>query len=205
MASSWLQIHHRTELLLHQKFLEIAFGANLDFVANVSLDGIILPEEAADASRIQALYEAFFLRDSRENHARAYRVWTLMMNQAFPELLGMDVARLLTYLSIVTWRWRRSSHRRSFQFIEYFCGEGNLSKALLRINRRGIPFDIRLNPAHNFLTPGGIRLAILSLMMTAENALIWFGTPCSSWSIICMVWSRRYEENFFSEMKAMSL
>ena len=205
MASSWLQIHHRTDLLLHQKFLEIAFGATLDFVANVSLDGIILPEEATDASRIQALYEAFFLRDSRENHARAYRVWTLMMNQAFPELLGMDVARSLTYLSIVTWRWRRSSHRRCFQFIEYFCGEGNLSKALLRINRRGIPFDIRLNPAHNFLTPGGIRLAILSLMMTAENALIWFGTPCSSWSIICMVWSRRYEENFFSEMKAMSL
>ena len=60
MASSWLQIHHRTELLLHQKFLEIAFGANLDLFANVSLDGIILPEEAADASRINALYQAFF-------------------------------------------------------------------------------------------------------------------------------------------------
>ena len=57
--------------MLHQKFLEIAFGANLDFVANVSLDGFILPGEAADASRIRALHEAFFLRDSRENHARA--------------------------------------------------------------------------------------------------------------------------------------
>ena len=34
-------------------------------------------------------------------------------------------------------------------------------------------------------------------MMTTENALIWFGTPCSSWSIICLVWSRRYEENCF--------
>ena len=197
MASSWLQIHHRTELLLHQKFLEIAFGANLDLFANVSLDGIILPEEAADASRINALYQAFFLRDLRENHGRADRVWRLMMNEAFPELIGMDLVRSLTYLTLVTWRWRRSSHRRCFQFIEYFCGEGNLSKALLRINRRGIPFDIRLNPDHNFLTPSGIRLAILSLMMTAENALIWFGTPCSSWSIICLVWSRRYEENFF--------
>ena len=204
MASSWLQIHHRTELLLHQKFLEIAFGANLDLFANVSLDGIILPEEAADASRINALYQAFFLRDLRENHGRADRVWRLMMNEAFPELIGMDLVRSLTYLTLVTWRWRRSS-RRCFQFIEYFCGEGNLSKALLRINRRGIPFDIRLNPDHNFLTPSGIRLAILSLMMTAENALIWFGTPCSSWSIICLVWSRRYEENFSLEMKAMSL
>ena len=65
-----------------------------------------------------------------------------MMNETFPELLGMDAARSLTYLSILTWRWRRTSHRRSFQFIEYFCREGNLSKALLRINRCGIPFDI---------------------------------------------------------------
>lgn len=196
--TSWLQIQHRTELLLHQKFLEITFGANLDLFAHVSFDGIILPEEAADASRIHSLYEVFFQRDLQENHGRACRVWTSMINDAFPELQGMDVVRSLTYLSIVTWRWRRSSsRRRSLQFIEYFCGEGNLSKALLRINERGIPFDIRLNPLHNFLTPSGIRLAILSLMTTSENALIWFGTPCSSWSIICLVWSRRYEENFF--------
>ena len=34
-------------------------------------------------------------------------------------------------------------------------------------------------------------------MMTTENALIWFRTRCSSWSIICLVWSPRYEENLF--------
>ena len=195
MPSSWLQIYHRTELLLHQKFLEIAFGADWNLFQNLRLDGSILPEEASDASRIQALYDTFFLRDLNENHGRASRVWTSMMYEAFPELQGMDIARLLTYLTIVTWRWRRSG-RASFQFIEYFCGEGNLSKALLRINRRGLPLDIRLNPAHNFLLAGGIRFAVLALM-TTQNALIWFGTPCSSWSIICMVWSRRYEENFF--------
>lgn len=50
---------------------------------------------------------------------------------------------------------------------------------------------------HNFLPSNGIRFAALAVMMTTENALIWFGTPCSSWSIICLVWSRRYEEDFF--------
>ena len=196
MPSSWLQIYHRTELLLHQNFLEICFGATLDLFANVLLDGAILPEEASDASRIQSLYDAFFFRDLHENNGRACRVWTLMMNEAFPELQTMNLTRLLTYLSVVTWRWRRSG-RLCFQFIEYFCGEGNLSKALLRSNRRGLPLDIRLNPAHNFLTARGIRFAVLALMMTTQNALIWFGTPCSSWSVICMVWSRRYEENCF--------
>ena len=68
MPSSWLQIYHRTELLLHQKFLEIAFGAKLDLFENISLDGTILPEEVSDASRMQALYEAFFpTRFTRES------------------------------------------------------------------------------------------------------------------------------------------
>ena len=192
---SWLQRFHQTELLLHQKFLEIAFGATLDFFRDVVLDGTILPEEIRDAARMQRMFHSFFIRDEQENYGRACRVWTLMMHEAFPELVSMNITRLLTYLSVVGLRWRRS--RRCFQFVEFFCGEGNLSKALLRINRRGLPLDIRLNRAHNFLTSIGIRFAILAVMMTTENALIWFGTPCSSWSIICMVWSRRYEENFF--------
>lgn len=194
--SSWLQIYHRTELLLHQKFLEIASGATLDLFNDIFFDGMILPDEVRDAARIQAMFHIFFVRDEHENNGRACRVWTSMLHAAFPELVSMNVIRLLTYLTVVTWRWRRSE-RRCFQFIEFFCGEGNLSKAMMRKNRRGLPLDIRLNLAHNFLTSNGIRFAVLALMTSAENALIWFGTPCSSWSIVCMVWSRRYEENFF--------
>ena len=193
---SWLQIYHRTELLLHQKFLEIASGATLDLFNDIFFDGMILPDEVRDAARIQAMFHIFFVRDEHENNGRACRVWTSMLHAAFPELVSMNVIRLLTYLTVVTWRWRRSE-RRCFQFIEFFCGEGNLSKAMMRKNRRGLPLDIRLNLAHNFLTSNGIRFAVLALMTSAENALIWFGTPCSSWSIVCMVWSRRYEENFF--------
>jgi len=62
--------------------LEITFGATLDLFANVLLDGAILPEEASDASRSQSLYDAFFFRDLHENNGRAYRVWTLMMNES---------------------------------------------------------------------------------------------------------------------------
>ena len=85
----------------------------------------------------------FFVRDEHENNGRACRVWTSMLHAAFPELVSMNVIRLLTYLTVVTWRWRRSE-RRCFQFIEFFCGEGNLSKAMMRKNRRGLPLDIRL-------------------------------------------------------------
>ncbi len=195
MPSSWLQVYHRTELLLHQKFWEIAYGANLDFFNDVLLDGTILPEEVRDAARMQRTFHEFFCQDERENNGRAYQVWTSMLHEAFPELVAMNIVRLLTYLAIVALRWRRT--RRCFQFIEFFCGQGNLSNALLRINKRGLPLDIRLNLAHNFLTSIGIRFAVLAVMVTTENALVWFGTPCSSWSIICMVWSRRYEENLF--------
>ena len=71
MPSSWLQVYHRFELLLHQIFLEITFGATLDVFANVLLDGAILPEEASDASRFQSLYDAFFFRDLHKNNGRA--------------------------------------------------------------------------------------------------------------------------------------
>lgn len=57
--SSWLQIYHRTELLLHQKFLEIASGATLDLFNDIFLDGMILPDEVRDAARIQAMFHIF--------------------------------------------------------------------------------------------------------------------------------------------------
>ena len=91
MASSWLQIYHRTELLLHQKFLEIAFGASLDFFNDVLLDGRILPEEVRDAAKMQTMFHEFFIRGERENCGRACRVWTLMLHEAFPELVAMNV------------------------------------------------------------------------------------------------------------------
>ena len=56
---SWLQRFHQTELLLHQKFLEIAFGATLDFFRDVVLDGTILPEEIRDAAKMQRMFHSF--------------------------------------------------------------------------------------------------------------------------------------------------
>ena len=106
MTSSWLQVFHRTELLLHHKFLEIAFGASLDFFNDVVLDGTILAEEVRDAARMQRMFHESFIRDEQENYGRACRVWTLMMHEAFPELVAMNITRLLTYLSVVGLRWR---------------------------------------------------------------------------------------------------
>ena len=60
--SSWLQIYHRTELLLHQNFLEIASGATLDLFNDIFFDGMILPDEVRDAARIQAMFHIFCSR-----------------------------------------------------------------------------------------------------------------------------------------------
>ena len=47
------------------------------------------------------------------------------------------------------------------------------------------------------LSVGGLRLAILCLLHTSVESMVWFGTPCSSWSVMCMVHCRRYESNFY--------
>ena len=58
--------------------LEFSFFHGLFMAASLSsnefleiVDGTILGEEMGDASRLEALFSAFFVRDSRENHGRA--------------------------------------------------------------------------------------------------------------------------------------
>ena len=61
----------------------------------------------------------------------------------------------------------------------------------------GLSFDHEHNRHHDLCMADGLRLAILCLLHTSVESLVWFGTPCSAWSVMCMVHSRRYESHSY--------
>ena len=62
-----------------------------------------------------------------------------------------------------------------FDFIESFAGSANLSKELLR-KFHGCAFDILFEEGHDALSSGGLKLFILALCLTTEQALVWIAT-----------------------------
>ncbi len=82
-------------------------------------------------------------------------------------------------------------------FVEYFAGHGNLSRALLQRRLDGSSFDLAFNEAHDVLTPGGLRLYLTALASVRQGGLAWFGTECSSFVILCLSVTRRHPANHF--------
>ena len=82
-------------------------------------------------------------------------------------------------------------------FVEYACGRGNLSKALLRKNFAGVGLDILWSACHDCLQPAGLLLWLECLQALRPNSLVWFGTKCSSWVSLCVSCSRRSAENMY--------
>ena len=81
-----------------------------------------------------------------------------------------------------------------FDFIEFFAGSANLSKELLR-KFHGCAFDILFEEGHDALSSGGLKVFILALCLTTEQALVWIATQCSSFVSLCVSVSKRKAQN----------
>ncbi len=85
--------------------------------------------------------------------------------------------------------WRRTSdilralHRpRHLQWIEYFCGTGQLSLALSSVLPRGQSFDLVCGGVgHDILTTQGFAAMLDAALQLVPFALAWFAPPCSLW------------------------
>ena len=88
--------------------------------------------------------------------------------------------------------------RCNFDFVEYFCGKGELTRHLLKKGFWGAAVDlINDAEAQDCLEPCGLRLFLNLLGAAKDHALIWLGTQCSSFVVLCLAQSQRYMENFF--------
>ena len=81
------------------------------------------------------------------------------------------------------------------QHIEYCSGRANLSKKLIEHGLRGCSLDIAYTAHHNMLLATGLRFFLDAATACENKALHWWGTPCSSFVILCSAYSQRAESN----------
>jgi len=70
---------------------------------------------------------------------------------------------------------------------EMFAGERQWSGNMLELGYVVQSFDSRHNLCHDFLTPTGFLVAIVTVMTICLNGILWLAPPCSSW-----VWMSRF-------------
>eukprot|EP00435_Cladocopium_sp_Y103_P034702 s1422_g9.t1 len=107
---------------------------------------------------------------------------------------GWSLKDMLTALCVRTWS-NRDSGRARLQYIEYFCGTANLSRAAIEKGCVGVSLDYVLNHQHDVLQAAGLRLWLLAMASTVPGALCWVGLPCSSFVILRRSVSKRSLDN----------
>ena len=137
-----------------------------------------------------------FYHFDNENGGRAQRVWGQFLSLAFPFMMGWTLQSML--LSVLA---RADFHRKrgaaKFQYVEVFCGRGNLSRACIAAGLLGVSLDTCVNPDHDVLSASGFRLLLAALTGTVQRGMLWIGTPCRSFSVMSASVSRRAAENMY--------
>ena len=100
---------------------------------------------------------------------------------------------------------RRVRQSAKYHFVEFFAGNGNLSRELLRDGWEGVAVDIKYSADHNLLSVRGLRLAINAVLETHSGGLLSFGTPCSSFVKICRYSAKSSMENGWMGDESQSL
>lgn len=127
------------------------------------------------------------------------RHWQHMLRRAYPELMQDTLQTIMTKLVVRCWKLRSSATHTSslHDFLEFCAGEGNLSAACLQASMKGHALDVRYTPHHNMLTRIGLRCWLDCISESKPEALIWFGTRCSSFVTICSSVHKRCAANGF--------
>lgn len=142
------------------------------------------------------ILESFFRCDAVVNDGRAARLWPPILHACYEELKGKGI--VMTLVSLVMRGYQNQVNGGVLHhFMEVFAGVGNLSKELLRCGYLGSAFDSEYMSAHNLLSSYGIKLVIDCLTSIRRGGLLWLGTPCSSFVILCRCQNERCEENMF--------
>ena len=183
--------------LLHQSSREVS----LEHLADceefpVDEHGHLHCDDPHVLEELRGKMECFFKYDNCLAGGRAQRLWPHYLATAYPCMKGWSLVDMITALCMRTWVNRRSG-KAKLQYVEYFCGRANLSRAAIEEGFVGVSLDVSMNPNHNVLEGGGLRLWLLALSSTVAGALIWVGCPCSSFVVLCRSVTKRYEDNMF--------
>ena len=147
-----------------------------------------------DQRELRQKIEAFLVYDSVQFRGEVSDAWWSMLSVAFPWSTSWRLADTLHVLALRV-LYHRSVGHSFLDFVEFFSGFGQLTRAGLNHGLRGLAFDITYREDHNALADEGLRLFLTVLAGTKPGAMVWFGTPCSSFVVLCRAISLRHACN----------
>ena len=145
---------------------------------------------AADVENLKMRIARFVDYDAMFGGGRASAKWPGYLEVAFPWMAGWTLEKMVTALVVRCW-YHRMCGTASLDYVEFFCGHANLSRAAIEQGMTGVSLDKCANPLHNVLEGHGLRLFLLALTATKEGALEWVGCPCNSFVVLCRAQSQR--------------
>lgn len=158
-----------------------------------SVIDLSLPEVSGLETETQKIES--FLEKDKEDGGSAAEVWPELIADALPQLRGYSLLQMLTILVAVAMQNRNGS-TVLWQLIEYFAGAAKLTKAHIELGiGRSSRWDKDYGEHHDCLTTVGLAHWLCDLLLAGPKALIWFGTQCSSFVLMCKSVSKRNASN----------
>lgn len=136
----------------------------------------------------------FLVYDALYFEAQCARSWKPMIQLTFPWMKEMTIHEMLFNLVARTWHNRRMG-TCSLDYAEFFAGKAELSKSAIRFGLEGRSFDSAYTEEHDALSRSGLQLFLAALAGSKPGALTWFGTVCSSFTVLCRAQSLRQSSN----------
>ena len=160
----------------------------------LTAEGELYWHDQQEVHRLIVTIRSFLVLDSVVNGGRAQLVWPRYMAAANPWMGGKALEVQLLALVLRCYKNRREK-LSYLEYIEYFCGCGNLSKSAIKQGLRGASLDLEQSEDHDCLTPGGLRLWLAALCATVPHALVWLGLECKSFVVLSRSQSLRSAGN----------
>ena len=138
-------------------------------------------------------FSRFLAHDLQVSGGNATKMWAPLL---YPCLRSVpDLATQLSYICQRAFANRLQGSKPLRHFVEYWCGTANVTKEMIKAGFEGAGFDIIHSHMHSCLDICGLRLWMDMLMSICGHGLCWLGPPCSSFFVLCLVQSQRYDWN----------
>ena len=152
-------------------------------------------EDALVASYEQMI-NRFLQCDAAMNSCRAAKLWPCVLSLCYPAIATMNLCHKLRCIILRRFRNQQTGNGLK-DFCEVFSGAGRLSMDLLRAGFHGSAFDVCYSESQNALDSTAFSMFMDALCSPKKYGMLWLGTPCSSFTVLCRYQSDRNEANNF--------
>lgn len=155
----------------------IAKWSSFPLTADGHLDVNFSGGSSEQVGRMKRRINQLLVYDAAHYGGETQQVWSGFLRKTFPFMSSWPLDKVLLALAVrVLYRvlYQRHLGNADLDFIEYYCGRGELTKAGLRHGLKGFAFDVVLHPEHDALSVEGLALYLAALAGTTPcNGLAW--------------------------------